>query len=69
MKYKIKFKDDTTDREFDAEKIDAVLEWAYGLGENNTVLAIETPHFMLSVLNKETYEKALTEFDLAGIKE
>lgn len=66
MKYKIIFSDATPPREFDCENIDKVLEWANNL-ENNTVVAIETPHFILSVLSHEAYEKALTAFDLAVI--
>lgn len=63
-KYKILFSDATPDREFDPANIDKVLEWAFGLGEKNTVVAIQTPHFTLSVLDHKTYNQALAEFDL-----
>lgn len=66
MKYRILFSDDTPPREFDDTNINAVLEWAHGL-ENNTVLSIETPHFTLSVLTKEDYEKAMQAFDLSVV--
>lgn len=65
-KYVILFNDATSPREFDPVNIDKVLEWAFGL-ENNTVNAIQTPHFILPVIDHETYKKALTAFDLAVV--
>lgn len=66
MAYRILFSDATPPREFDPINIDKVLEWANNL-ERQTVIAIETPHYTLSVLRPDEYKKAVEEFDLGGI--